>query len=206
MPVVFKDVFCCFVSKWSVKKLTQYSLDVCLKQADSLLFFFFFFCRGNAPKLNFGSSSTTQATGITGGFGFGSSVPTSTPSSQAAAPAGFVFGAAATTATTTTTTTTQSGTTGGFTFASGTTTQAGTTGFNIGAASTTTLQAAPTGLTFGAAPAAAATTAATLGTTAQPAAPFSLGTQSSGECLGLKHKLFLAEFVCISELVSLPLG
>lgn len=205
MPVVFKDVFCCFVSKWSIKKLTQYSLDVCLKQADSLLFFIFF-CRGNAPKLNFGSSSTTQATGITGGFGFGSSVPTSTPSSQAAAPAGFVFGAAATTATTTTTTTTQSGTTGGFTFASGTTTQAGTTGFNIGAASTTTLQAAPTGLTFGAAPAAAATTAATLGTTAQPAAPFSLGTQSSGEFLGLKHELFLAEFVCISELVSLPLG
>ncbi|EOB08562.1 Nuclear pore glycoprotein p62, partial [Anas platyrhynchos] len=136
---------------------------------------------GNAPKLNFGSSSTTQATGITGGFGFGSSAPTSTPSSQAAAPAGFVFGAAAaaTTATTTTTTTTQSGMTGGFTFASGTTTQAGTTGFNIGAASTATLQAAPTGLTFGAAPAAAATTAATLGTTAQPAAPFSLGTQSS---------------------------
>ncbi|XP_035181561.1 nucleoporin-62 C-terminal-like protein isoform X2 [Oxyura jamaicensis] len=76
---------------------------------------------GNAPKLNFGSSSTTQATGITGGFGFGSSVPTSTPSSQAAAPTGFVFGAAA-----------------------------------------------------------AATTVATLGTTTQPAAPFSLGGQSSG--------------------------
>lgn len=204
VPVVFKDVFCCFVGKWSVRKLTQYLLDACLKQADSLLFFFFF-CRGNAPKLNFGSSSTTQATGITGGFGFGSSAPTSTPSSQAAAPAGFVFGAAATT-TTTTTTTTQSGTTGGFTFASGTTTQVGTTGFNIGAASTATLQAAPTGLTFGAAPAAAATTAATLGTTAQPAAPFSLGTQSSGECLGLKHELFLAEFVCTSGLMSLPLG
>ncbi|NXI65453.1 NUP62 protein, partial [Anseranas semipalmata] len=135
---------------------------------------------GNAPKLNFGGSSTTQTTGITGGFGFGSSVPTSVPSSQAAAPSGFVFGAAATTTTTTaTTTTTQSGTTGGFTFSSGTTTQAGTTSFNIGAASTATLQAAPTGLTFGAAPTAVATTAAALGTTTQPAAPFSLGGQSS---------------------------
>ncbi|NXK43929.1 NUP62 protein, partial [Chauna torquata] len=136
---------------------------------------------GNAPKLNFGGSSTTQATGITGGFGFGSSVPTSVPSSQAAAPSGFVFGAAATTTstTTTTTTTTQSGTTGGFTFSSGTTTQAGTTSFSIGTASTAALQAVPTGLTFGAAPAAAATTAATLGTTTQAATPFSLGGQSS---------------------------
>ncbi|OXB79634.1 UNVERIFIED_CONTAM: hypothetical protein H355_011020 [Colinus virginianus] len=131
---------------------------------------------GNAPKLNFGATSTTQATGITGGFGFGTSAPTSVPSSQAAAPSGFVFGVAATTATTTTA---QPGTTGGFTFSSGTTTQAAATGFNIGATSTAAPQAAPAGLTFGAAPA-AATTAANLGSVAQPAAPFSLGGQSSG--------------------------
>ncbi|NXC38463.1 NUP62 protein, partial [Penelope pileata] len=128
-------------------------------------------------KINFGGSSTTQATGIAGNFGFGTSAPTSVPSSQAAAPSGFVFGVPATT--TTTTTTAQPGTTGGFTFSSGTTTQAGATAFNIGAASTAAPQAAPTGLTFGAAPAATATTAATLGTTTQPAAPFSLGGQSS---------------------------
>ncbi|XP_010713440.1 nucleoporin-62 C-terminal-like protein [Meleagris gallopavo] len=141
---------------------------------------FFPFYRGNAPKLNFGGTSTTQATGITGGFGFGTSAPTSVPSSQAAAPSGFMFGSA--TATTTTTTAAQPGTTGGFTFSSGTTTQAGTTGFNIGTTSTAAPQAAPTGLTFGAAPAAAAaTTTASLGSTAQPAAaPFSLGGQPSG--------------------------
>uniref|UniRef100_A0A8C9FA55 Nucleoporin 62 n=1 Tax=Pavo cristatus TaxID=9049 RepID=A0A8C9FA55_PAVCR len=141
---------------------------------------------GNAPKLNFGGTSTTQATGITGGFGFGTSAPTSVPSSQAAAPSGFVFGSAAAT----TTTAAQPGTTGGFTFSSGTTTQAGTTGFNIGATSTAAPQAAPTGLTFGAAPAAVTTTTASLGSTAQPAAaPFSLGGQSSGECLSLEWEL-----------------
>ncbi|NXJ58739.1 NUP62 protein, partial [Spizaetus tyrannus] len=129
----------------------------------------------NAPKLNFGGSTATQATGITGGFGFGSAVPTSVPSSQAAAPSGFVFGSAGTTATTAGTTA-QSGTTGGFTFSSGTTTQAGTASFNIGTAAP---QAAPTGLTFGTAPAAAATTAATLGAATQSTTPFSLGGQSS---------------------------
>ncbi|KAF1529612.1 Nuclear pore glycoprotein p62, partial [Eudyptula minor] len=127
----------------------------------------------NAPKLNFGGSAATQATGITGGFGFGSSVPTSVPSSQAAAPSGFVFGSAGTT---TTTTTAQSGTTGTFTFSSGTTTQAGTPSFNIGTAAP---QAAPTGLTFGTAPAAAATTAATLGAATQSTTPFCLGGQSA---------------------------
>ncbi|KAM6056727.1 nuclear pore glycoprotein p62-like [Theristicus caerulescens] len=130
----------------------------------------------NAPKLNFGGSTATQATGISGGFGFGSSVPTSVPSSQAAAPSGFVFGSAGAT-TTTTAAATQSGTTGGFTFSSGTTTQAGTASFNIGTAAP---QAAPTGLTFGAAPAAAATTAATLGAATQSTTPFSLGGQSAG--------------------------
>ncbi|KFW72482.1 Nuclear pore glycoprotein p62, partial [Pygoscelis adeliae] len=129
----------------------------------------------NAPKLNFGGSAATQATGITGGFGFGSSVPTSVPSSQAAAPSGFVFGCAGTT-TTTTTTSAQSGTTGTFTFSSGTATQAGTPSFNIGAAAP---QAAPTGLTFGTAPAAAATTAATLGAATQSTTPFCLGGQSA---------------------------
>ncbi|KAM6252394.1 nuclear pore glycoprotein p62-like isoform 1-T1 [Spheniscus humboldti] len=128
----------------------------------------------NAPKLNFGGSAATQATGITGGFGFGSSVPTSVPSSQAAAPSGFVFGSAGTT--TTTTTTAQSGTPGTFTFSSGTTTQAGTPSFNIGTAAP---QAAPTGLAFGTAPAAAATTAATLGAATQSTTPFCLGGQSA---------------------------
>ncbi|KAF1443959.1 Nuclear pore glycoprotein p62, partial [Pygoscelis papua] len=130
----------------------------------------------NAPKLNFGGSAATQATGITGGFGFGSSVPTSVPSSQAAAPSGFVFGSAGTTTTGTTTTSAQSGTTGTFTFSSGTATQAGTPSFNIGTAAP---QAAPTGLTFGTAPAAAATTAATLGAATQSTPPFCLGGQSA---------------------------
>ncbi|XP_019326582.1 PREDICTED: nucleoporin-62 C-terminal-like protein isoform X1 [Aptenodytes forsteri] len=151
------------------------------KKADSVLDWlhvsnrwasFLFFSRTNAPKLNFGGSAATQATGITGGFGFGSSVPTSVPSSQAAAPSGFVFGSAGTT----TTTTAQSGTTGTFTFSSGTTTQAGTPSFNIGTAAP---QAAPTGLTFGTAPAAAATTAATLGAATQSTTPFCLGGQSA---------------------------
>ncbi|XP_010215102.1 PREDICTED: nucleoporin-62 C-terminal-like protein [Tinamus guttatus] len=48
---------------------------------------------GNAPKLNLGGSSTAPATGITGGFGFGSA-PASAPSSQAAAPSGFIFATA----------------------------------------------------------------------------------------------------------------
>ncbi|KAK0687116.1 NUP62 protein, partial [Pygoscelis papua] len=130
----------------------------------------------NAPKLNFGGSAATQATGITGGFGFSSSVPTSVPSSQAAAPSGFVFGSAGTTTTGTTTTSAQSGTTGTFTFSSGTATQAGTPSFNIGTAAP---QAAPTGLTFGTAPAAAATTAATLGAATQSTPPFCLGGQSA---------------------------
>ncbi|KAM7094755.1 nucleoporin-62 C-terminal-like protein isoform 3-T3 [Ciconia maguari] len=131
----------------------------------------------NAPKLNFGGSTATQATGITGGFGFGSSVPTSVPSSQAAAPSGFVFGSAGSGGTAAATTTAaQSGATGGFTFSGGTTTQAGTASFSIGTAAP---QAAPTGLTFGTAPAAAATTAATLGAATQSTTPFSLGGQSA---------------------------
>ncbi|XP_014810779.1 PREDICTED: nuclear pore glycoprotein p62-like [Calidris pugnax] len=125
----------------------------------------------NAPKINFGGSTATQAPGITGGFGLGSSVPTSTPSSQAAAPSGFTFGSTGTTA--------QSGTTGGFTFFSGTTAQAGTATSTLGTAAP---QAAPAGFTFGTA--AAATTAATLGVTTQSTAPFSLGGQPSGLTFG----------------------
>ncbi|KAM9226908.1 nuclear pore glycoprotein p62-like isoform 1-T1 [Leptosomus discolor] len=127
--------------------------------------------RASTPKINFGGSTAAPATGITGGFGFGSSVPTSAPSSQAAAPSGFVFGSAGTS------TAAPSGTTGGFTFSSGTTTQAGTAGLNT---STAAPQAAPTGLTFGAAPTAAATSAATLGAATQSTAPFNLGGQSAG--------------------------
>lgn len=134
---------------------------------------FHFFSRANTPKLTFGGSTATPATGVTGGFGFGSSAPSSVPSSQAAAPSGFVFGSAGSTSSTTA----QSGTTGGFTFSSGTTTQAGTTGFNIGTAAP---QAAPSGLTFGTAAAAAATTAATSGAVTQSTTPFSLGGQSAG--------------------------
>ncbi|XP_074456970.1 nuclear pore glycoprotein p62-like [Larus michahellis] len=129
----------------------------------------------SAPKLNFGGTTATQATGglqATGGFGLGSSVPTSVPSSQAAAPSGFTFGSAGTA-----TTTAQSGTTGGFAFSSVTTSQAGTASSTIGTAAP---QVAPTGLTFGIAPTAAATTAATLGATTQSTAPFSLGGQPAG--------------------------
>ncbi|XP_074003332.1 nuclear pore glycoprotein p62-like [Numenius arquata] len=130
----------------------------------------------NTPKLNFGGSTATPATGITGGFALGSSVPTSAPSSQAAAPSGFMFGSLGTTSTTA-----QSGTTGGFTFSSGTTTQAGTATSTIGTAAP---QAAPTGLTFGTAAAAAATTAAPLGVTTQSTTPFSLGGQPTGLTFG----------------------
>ncbi|KAM6413435.1 nuclear pore glycoprotein p62-like [Rhynochetos jubatus] len=134
--------------------------------------------RANAPKLNFGGSTAAPATGVTGGFGFGSSVPSSVPSSQATAPSGFVFGSAGTATTTAAAATTaQSGTTGGFTFSSGTTTQAGTGGFSVGAAAP---QAAATGLTFGTAPAAAATTAASMGAATLSSAPFSLGAQAAG--------------------------
>ncbi|NXX87118.1 NUP62 protein, partial [Urocolius indicus] len=135
-----------------------------------------FSCRANTPKFSFGGTATTQATGITGSFGFGRSAPTSVASTQAAAPTGFVFGSAGTTTTTSTTSTTtaQSGTTAAFTFSSGSTTQAGTTTFNIG---TSAPQAPSTGLAFGTS--AAATTAATLGTATQPTAPFSLGGQTT---------------------------
>ncbi|NXM08442.1 NUP62 protein, partial [Tyrannus savana] len=123
------------------------------------------------PKVNFGSSTATQAPGITGGFAFGGSVATSTPSSQAAAPSGFAFGSAGTSSTSTA----QTGTTGGFTFSSGTAAPAGTAGFNIGTAAP---QASTAGLTFGTSPAAAATTAAPLAAAPSAAAPpFSLGGQ-----------------------------
>ncbi|NXU50892.1 NUP62 protein, partial [Turnix velox] len=130
----------------------------------------------NTSKLNFGVTPTAQATGITGGFGLGSSVTTSTPSNQAAT-SGFAFG---------TSTTTQSATAGGFSFSSGTTTQAGAATSTIGTAAP---QAAPTGLTFGTTPAAAATTTATLGVTPQPAAPFSLGGQPTAATSALATTL-----------------
>ncbi|KAH1165617.1 hypothetical protein KIL84_023176 [Mauremys mutica] len=133
---------------------------------------------GSVPKLNLGSSGTTQTTGITGGFGLAtaltSSIPSSVSSSQVAAPSGFVFGP-------TTTTTAQAGTTGGFNFASSGTAQTGTPNFNISSVGNTTQQVAPTGLTFGAAPAAATIAA----TTAQPATAFSLGGQSTGLNFGI---------------------
>ncbi|XP_027546323.1 nucleoporin-62 C-terminal-like protein [Neopelma chrysocephalum] len=133
----------------------------------------------STPKVNFGTSTATQAPGITGGFAFGGSVATSTPSSQAAAaPSGFAFGTAGTSSTSTA----QTGTTGGFTFSSGTTTQAGTAGFNIG---TPAPQATSTGLTFGTSPAAAATTTAPLGAATPAAATtFSLGGQPTGLTFG----------------------
>ncbi|NXP15322.1 NUP62 protein, partial [Thinocorus orbignyianus] len=109
------------------------------------------------------------ATGITGAFGLGSSVATSAPSSQAAAPSGFTFGSTGTTSTML-----SLGTTGGFTFSSSSTTQAGTATSTIGTAAP---QAAATGFTFGTAPTAAATTAATSGVTTQSTTPFSLGGQ-----------------------------
>uniref|UniRef100_A0A674JSG9 Nuclear pore glycoprotein p62 n=1 Tax=Terrapene triunguis TaxID=2587831 RepID=A0A674JSG9_9SAUR len=129
---------------------------------------------GSVPKLNLGSSGTPQTTVITGGFGLAnstaltSSIPSSVSSSQVAAPSGFVFGP-------TTTTTAQAGTTGGFNFASSGTAQTGTPNFNISSVGNTTQQVAPTGLTFGAAPAAATIAP----TTAQPATAFSLGGQST---------------------------
>ncbi|XP_006275550.3 nucleoporin-62 C-terminal-like protein [Alligator mississippiensis] len=136
---------------------------------------------GNAPKLNLGSSGTTQTTGITGGFGLGSSAPSSAPSSQAAAPSGFVFGC---TTAATTTTTTHSGSTGGFNFSTGGATQTGAPNFSIGPMGSTTQQAMPTGLSFGAIPA-AASTAATTAATIQPVTAFSLGVQSAGLNFGM---------------------
>ncbi|XP_054852881.1 nucleoporin-62 C-terminal-like protein [Eublepharis macularius] len=140
---------------------------------------------GNAPKLNLGSTGTTQPTGITGGFtlgnssGLGGSVTSSVPASQAAAPSGFMFGS--------TTATAQPGTTGGFSFGSGGTTQSGTPNFSLGSVGNTTQPAASTGLTFGVAPVPApapapapASTATTTAAASQPATAFSLGTQSAG--------------------------
>ncbi|NWY48741.1 NUP62 protein, partial [Sylvia atricapilla] len=125
----------------------------------------------NTPKVNFGASTATPASGMTGGFSFGAPAATSTPSSQAAAPSGFAFGSAGTSSSSTA----PSGTTGGFTFSSGSTTQAGAAGFSLGPAAP---QATSAGLSFGTAPAAAATTStATLGAATPSAAPFSLGGQ-----------------------------
>uniref|UniRef100_A0A8C8SMF7 Nuclear pore glycoprotein p62 n=1 Tax=Pelusios castaneus TaxID=367368 RepID=A0A8C8SMF7_9SAUR len=135
---------------------------------------------GNVPKLNLGSSGTIQTSGIAAGFGLPnstvltSSIPTSVLSSQVAAPSGFVFGP-------TTTTTTQAGATGGFNFASSGTAQTGTPNFNISSVGNTTQQVAPTGLTFGTAPAPATIAAST----AQPTPAFSLGGQSTGLSFGI---------------------
>ncbi|XP_044308599.1 nucleoporin-62 C-terminal-like protein [Varanus komodoensis] len=128
---------------------------------------------GNAPKLNLGSTSTTQAPGMTGGFGLGnsgglgSSVPSSVPATQPAAPSGFMFGP---------TTVTQPATTGGFSFG---TAQIGTPSFSLTSVGSSTQQAASTGLTFGIAPAAASTATSTTAAS-QPATAFSLGTQPTG--------------------------
>ncbi|XP_075752813.1 nucleoporin-62 C-terminal-like protein [Pelodiscus sinensis] len=139
---------------------------------------------GNVPKLNLGSSGTTQTTGITGGFGLAnstaltSSIPSSVSSSQIA-PSGFAFGPTA--AVTVATTTPQAGATGGFSFASSGTAQTGTPNFSISSVGNTTQQIAPTGLSFGATPAAATIAA----TTAQPPPAFSLGGQSTGLSFGM---------------------
>nr|XP_009932998.1 PREDICTED: nucleoporin-62 C-terminal-like protein [Opisthocomus hoazin] len=140
--------------------------------------------RTNAPKLNFGGSTAAQATGITGGFGFGSSVATSAPSSQAAAPSGFVFGSAGST----TTTSAASGTTGGFTFSSSTTTQAGAASFGIGAAAP---QASPAGLAFGTTPAAGGLNFGSLPSTAATSAPTATlsASTSQGPTLSFGTKL-----------------
>ncbi|XP_062997842.1 nucleoporin-62 C-terminal-like protein isoform X2 [Elgaria multicarinata webbii] len=136
---------------------------------------------GNAPKLNLGSTSTTQAPAMMGGFGLGnsgglgSSVPSSMPTGQSAAPSGFVFGA---------TTATQPATTGGFSFGTGAPAQSGAPNFSLGSMGNATQQAAPTGLTFGIAPA-PASTATTTAAMSQPATAFSLGTQSTGTGFGL---------------------
>uniref|UniRef100_A0A8D0DKC6 Nuclear pore glycoprotein p62 n=1 Tax=Salvator merianae TaxID=96440 RepID=A0A8D0DKC6_SALMN len=137
---------------------------------------------GNAAKLNLGGPSTTQSSGITGGFGLGSSgsAAVSLPSSTAA-PSGFVFG---------TTTTSQPATTGGFSFGNAGTAQSGASTFSLGSMGNVALPAASTaGLTFGGVPsaasAAAASAAAATVTTSQPVTAFSLGTQSTGSGFGL---------------------
>ncbi|KAF7237443.1 Nuclear pore glycoprotein p62 [Varanus komodoensis] len=110
---------------------------------------------------------------MTGGFGLGnsgglgSSVPSSVPATQPAAPSGFMFGP---------TTVTQPATTGGFSFG---TAQIGTPSFSLTSVGSSTQQAASTGLTFGIAPAAASTATSTTAAS-QPATAFSLGTQPTG--------------------------
>ncbi|XP_066496325.1 nucleoporin-62 C-terminal-like protein [Tiliqua scincoides] len=131
---------------------------------------------GNAPKLTLGGIGTTQAPAALGGFGLGSSVTSSAPTSQPVAPSGFVFGS---------TVASQPAPTGGFSFGGGgTATQAGTPSFSLGSMGSATPQAAPTGLTFGVAPA-AASTSTTTAAAPQPVSAFSLGTQSAGSGFGL---------------------
>lgn len=134
--------------------------------------------RGNAPKLNLGSTGAGQPTGITGGFalgnssGLGGTVTASVPASQPAASSGFVFGS--------TTAAAQPGTTGGFSFGSGAPAQTGTPNFSLGSVGNSTQQGAPTGMTFGVVPA-TVSTATTSAAASQPATAFSLGTQSAGK-------------------------
>ncbi|KAJ6653526.1 hypothetical protein lerEdw1_009106 [Lerista edwardsae] len=129
---------------------------------------------GNAPKLTLGGISTTQVPAAqSGGFGLGSSVPTSVPASQPAAPSGFTFGSAVASQ--------PAATTGGFSFGGGgaVAAQTGTPSFSLGSVGSTAPQAAPAGLAFGVAPAAAGAATSTAAAP-QPVSAFSLGTQSTG--------------------------
>ncbi|KAM3827333.1 nucleoporin-62 C-terminal-like protein isoform 2-T3 [Vipera latastei] len=148
---------------------------------------------GNAPKLSLGGSGATTAPAATGGFGLGSSgglagsgASSSVPGTQAAAaaagaaatPAGFVFGSA----TTTPQAAPPAAAAGGFSF--GGAAQTGAPNFSLGSLGSAPAQTAPTGPTFGVAPAstnAAVSTAAT----SQAAPAFSLGTACTGSGFGV---------------------
>ncbi|KAJ7310324.1 hypothetical protein JRQ81_007230 [Phrynocephalus forsythii] len=99
------------------------------------------------------------------------------PTSQPAAPSGFVFSSA--------TATQPATTTGGFSFNSGAAALSAAPTFSLGSVANAPQQPPTTGLTFGVTPAPTSAAATTSAATSQPATVFSLGNQSTGSGFGL---------------------
>lgn len=124
----------------------------------------------NTPKLNLGGTNASQPTAPLGGFGLSTNAaPSTMQASQTTAPTGFSFGAPATT----TQPAAPPAATGGFSFSNAM--SGNPSGFGMNATSTAAQPATATGLPFG-----VPTPASTGVSSAQPAATFSLGGQSTG--------------------------
>lgn len=122
----------------------------------------------SAPKLSLsGAAAPAQSSGFgLGGSTLASTAASTAPSSQAAAPAGFVFGS-------TTTAAAPSSTPGGFSFTGGSTSQAGASSFSIGSLGASAQPAPLAGLPF-----TPATPAITVVGATQPAAPTTTATSA----------------------------